>query len=123
MVVFKLDRISRKLADGIQVLCDWLEGGIRVVTVDGHDFKGATGKFIASVLFSVSEMEQHNRRERQAIGIANAKANGVYIGRKPGSTKAKPSKAKQLKERGFSVIEIAKQLGVKRATVYRYLSA
>jgi DNA invertase Pin-like site-specific DNA recombinase len=32
-VVYKLDRLSRKLRDGINVLCDWCERGLRVVSV------------------------------------------------------------------------------------------
>ena len=52
------------------------------------DFAGPAGKMIASVLFAVAEMEQQTRRERQAAGIAVAKRNGVYQGRKAGSLKA-----------------------------------
>ena len=50
-------------------------------------FVGLTYGF-GSVLFAVAEMEQETRRERQAAGIAIAKRNGVYQGRKAGSLKA-----------------------------------
>jgi DNA invertase Pin-like site-specific DNA recombinase len=122
ILVFKLDRISGKLVDGIQTLCQWLEHGVRLVSVtQGHDFSGTTGKLIASVLFSVSEMEQETRRERQAAGIAIAKEQGKYTGRQPGSTKANPSRAKQLRAQGLSAVEIATAMGVSRAAAYRYL--
>jgi hypothetical protein len=55
---------------------------------------------IASVLFAVAEMEQQTRRERQAAGIAVAKRNGVYQGRKPqGGCRPRSCVAKQGLER------------------------
>ncbi len=42
-------------------------------------------------------MEQEVRKERQAAGIAAAKERGVYSGRKQGTTKAKPERAKALR--------------------------
>lgn len=122
VVVWKLDRLSRKLQDGINTLCDWCEKGLRVVSVTQQlDFAGAAGKLIASVLFAVAEMETETRRERQAAGIEAAKARGAYAGRKPGSTKATPAEVVEMKARGMSVPEIAKVLGVARQSVYRYL--
>lgn len=126
IVVYKLDRISRKLADGITVLSDWLDKGIRFVAVTQQfDFSGALGKTIAALLFGVAEMEQETRRERQADGIRAAKAKGVYKGRKPGATKkgVQPRRAKKLKDKGLTIKEIATALGVSRPTVYRYLES
>jgi DNA invertase Pin-like site-specific DNA recombinase len=123
IVVFRLDRISRSLQDGINTLCEWLNCGVRLVATSQQlDFNGTTGKLIASVLFAVAEMEQSTRRERQAAGIAAAKAAGVYLGRKAGSTKAAPSRASQLRERGLNDDEIAAALKVTRRTVQRYLN-
>ena len=112
------------MANGIGVLSDWLSKGIRFVSVtQGFDFAGTIGKMIAALLFGVAEMEQETRRERQAAGIGVAKQNGVYTGRKSGTTKAKPDRAKQLRHRGLSVAEIAKSLGVSTRSVHRYLKA
>ncbi|MFZ1934353.1 MAG: recombinase family protein [Thermoguttaceae bacterium] len=123
VVVWKLDRLSRSLRDGINTLCDWLASGVRVVSVTQQlDFSGTTGKLIASVLFAVAEMEQQTRRERQAVGIAVAKQEGKYKGRKPGTLKAVPSRARQLRKQGFTDGEIASALTVTRRTVQRYLN-
>ncbi len=122
VVVYKLDRLSRSLSDGIATLTDWLEKGIRVVSITQQlDFAGATGKLIASVLFAVAEMEQETRRERQAAGIAAAKEEGKYGGRKAGTTKEKPTRAKRLRENGLTYKEIANAMDVSTQTVRRYL--
>lgn len=127
VVVWKLDRLSRSLKDGINTLCDWCERGIRLVSVTQQlDFNGAAGKLIASVLFAVAAMEQETRRERQAAGIAAAKERGgVYTGRPAGATKAgiDPLRAVQLREQGLTQSEIAKSLGVSVSSVQRYLKA
>lgn len=122
IVVYKLDRLSRKMRDGINTLSDWCERGIRVVaTSQMIDFNGTIGKMLAAVLLGVAEMEQETRRERQAAGIAAAKERGIYQGRKAGTTKGKPDRAKKLAERGLTQQEIATALGVSRRTVVRYL--
>ncbi len=122
IVVYKLDRISRTLQDGINVLADWCKAGVRVVSTSQQlDFSGSTGQLIAAVLFAVAQMEQETRRERQAVGIAAARARGVYMGRKAGATKSTPQEAGRLRARGFTDSEIAKQLSVSRRTVQRYL--
>ena len=65
IVVYKLDRLSRSLRDGLNVLCDWCERGLRVVSVTQQiDFNGTVGKMLAAVLLGVAEMEQETRRER-----------------------------------------------------------
>lgn len=122
VVVWRLDRLSRNLRDGINVLADWCGRGLRVVSVTQQiDFNGSLGTMLAAVLLGVAEMEQETRRERQAAGIAAAKRRGIYIGRKPGTTKAKPERAAELRDRGLNDSEIAQSLGVSRRTVQRYL--
>jgi DNA invertase Pin-like site-specific DNA recombinase len=124
VVVYKLDRLSRSLRDGINVLCDWCDRGLRVVAVSqAIDFNGTLGKMLASVLLGVAEMEQETRRERQAAGIAAAKKAGVYLGRRPGTQKADPQRASELRAKGLTVAEIGKALGVGRNTVFVYLRA
>jgi DNA invertase Pin-like site-specific DNA recombinase len=121
IVVYKLDRLSRSLRDGINVLTDWCDEGLRVVSVTQQiDFNGAVGKLLAAVLLGIAEMEQETRRERQAAGIDVAKKAGKYRGRVTGTTKAKPERAAMLRKQGLSTEEIAKSLGVSRNTVFVY---
>ena len=124
VVVWKLDRLSRNLREGINVLADWCDRGLRVVSITQQiDFNGALGKMLAAVLLGVAEMEQETRRERQAAGIAAAKERGnVYTGRIAGTTKAKPNRALELRNKGLNDSEIATAMGISRRTVQRYLN-
>lgn len=129
VVVVRLDRVSRKLREGLDAITGWLEQGIRFVsTSQQFDFRGSAGKLILAVLLGVAEMEQTIRKERQRAGIEAAKARGVYKGRKPGArgkrtvaNKANAERAKELKQQGLKVAEIARSLGVSRPTIYAWL--
>lgn len=124
VVTWRLDRLSRTQRDGINLLANWCDAGVRVVAITQQlDLSGATGRLIAGVLFAVAEMELETMKERQRVGIDAAKERGVYKGRKPGTTKAKPLRARKLRENGLTHREIATALGVSRNTVIRYLSA
>jgi len=123
VVVWKLDRISRRQRDGINVLAEWCERGVRVVSVTQQiDLSGAVGRMVASVMFGLAEIELEYRKERQAAGIRVARKEGVYTGRQKGTTKAKPERARALKNQGLNVAEIANAMAVSKRTVFRYLS-
>jgi DNA invertase Pin-like site-specific DNA recombinase len=67
-----------------------------------------------------AEFETNLRRERQLEGIANAKARGVYKGRK---ASIDPGKIKQMTADGMGPSAIAKTLKIGRASVYRALTS
>lgn len=122
LVCWKLDRISRSLLDGVKLIGDLAQRGVRVVSITQHiDFGGLTGQLIASLLFGLAEMELAHLKERQAAGIKVAKANGKYKGRKPGSKKGNPDRARALRAKGLTDREIATALNISIPTVYRYL--
>jgi DNA invertase Pin-like site-specific DNA recombinase len=78
----------------------------------------AAGKCFLDMLGVFAEFETNLRRERQLEGIAKAKAAGVYKGRKPTISGAE---IRKLKKDGLGATEIAKRLGIGRASVYRAL--
>jgi DNA invertase Pin-like site-specific DNA recombinase len=122
VIVWKLDRISRRLRDGINLLSEWCEKGIRVVVITQQiDLSGTVGRMVASVLFGLAEIELEYRRERQAAGISVAKARGIYRGRVRCSFKSKPHRAVELRARGLTPKEIATALAVSERTAFRYL--
>jgi DNA invertase Pin-like site-specific DNA recombinase len=122
VVVWKLDRISRKLRDGINIMAEWCDKGVRVISVTQNiDLNGAMGRMLASVMFGLAEIEMEYRRERQAAGIAVAKKKGIYKGRQKGTTKSNPDRAKELKARGLKIEEIANAMNLSKRTILRYL--
>ena len=124
VIVWKLDRISRRLKDGINLLSDWCSKDVRVVSItQAIDLSGAVGRMIAAVLLGLAEIELEFRQQRQMAGIEVARERGVYKGRKKGTTKAAPVRAQELRLKGFKIAEIANALGTSTRTVQRYLRA
>ena len=84
------------------------------------DTTSAAGKAFLDMLGVFAEFETNLRKERQAEGIAKAKAAGVYKGRPPSID---VTKIRDMKKKGFGASEIAKALKIGRASVYRALEA
>jgi DNA invertase Pin-like site-specific DNA recombinase len=73
-----------------------------------------------NMLGSIAQFERELMLERQREGIAKAKTEGKYKGRKP-TARAKGSEVKQLRLEGIGPTAIAKRLNISRASVYRAL--
>lgn len=124
VVFWDFDRISRSLKDGINTLHQWCSSGVRVICITNQlDLSGTIGQIIASVMFGLAQIGLEGNKKAQKRGIEAAKKEGVYTGRKPGTTKATPARARQLKAQGLTVKEISTALGVSDRTVWRYLKA
>ncbi|MGA2034003.1 MAG: recombinase family protein [Thermoguttaceae bacterium] len=124
VIVWKLDRLSRRLRDGVNVLADWCERGLKiVVNTQQIEPNGAVGRMIAALLLGLAEIELEYGQERQTAGMEVAKRKGIYKGRRKRTTKADPTRAMQLRERGLTVAEIATALGMAKRTVQRNLHA
>jgi DNA invertase Pin-like site-specific DNA recombinase len=119
LVVTRIDRLARSIGD-LQVIVRRIrEAGAQLAcTEQPVDTSTAAGKAFLDMLGVFAEFETNLRRERQAEGIAEAKAKGVYKGR-PATIKA--AKVAELKAEGLGASEIAKRLGISRASVYRVL--
>jgi DNA invertase Pin-like site-specific DNA recombinase len=124
VVVYSLDRLSRDAVDGMVLLADWLKRGVRLVVLTLQmDFSGEVGQMVAALLLHIAQMERTRIRERQAAGIAAAKASGKrWGGRKPGTgLKVSPARVLELRARGLTNAEIARACGVSVRTVIRTL--
>jgi len=84
------------------------------------DPKDAVQMLLVRCMAAIGQFERDRLAERRAYGIAKAKAEGKYKGRKP-TARAKAPEVLRLKERGFRPDEIAKQLEIGRASVFRIL--
>lgn len=121
LMVTKIDRLARSMKDLQDIVHSLKEVGAFLQATDQPiDTSTAAGKAFLDMLGVFAEFETNLRRERQMEGIAKAKAKGVYKGRKP-TARDKAEDVKTLKAEGLGATEIAKQLGIGRASVYRIL--
>ena len=128
VIVWKLDRLARNLRDGINVLADWCERGIRVVSITQQlDLSGSIGRIVAALLLGIAEMERENINERIRAGVAAAKRRGVKFGRPAWKTrpvrKIDPAEVKRLREDGVRMADIAHRLGASRQACYQALAS
>ena len=86
------------------------------------DTRTPHGKAFLGMLAVFAEFETNIRKERQLEGIAKAKQEGVYTGRKP-TAQAKRQEMEKLLAEGMSKPKIAKALGVSVASVYNVLKS
>ena len=75
---------------------------------------------LLTIMAAFAQLERDTMIERTRAGLIAAAANGG--GRPRRVDDADAAKARQLREKGIAASDIAKMLGVSRATVYRYLS-
>lgn len=121
LVVTKLDRLARSVPHMWEIVKRLQGKGVdlRIVNL-GIDTGTPTGKLMLSVLGGVAEFERDMMLERQREGIAKAKAEGKYKGRKP-TARAKTAEIKALAESGMSMGAIAAKLGIGKGSVHRVL--
>jgi DNA invertase Pin-like site-specific DNA recombinase len=108
-------------------LVDKLEANgvaLRILDFSGNavDTRGATGRLMLNMFAAMAQFEREIMLERQREGIAKAKAEGRYKGRKP-TARARAEDAVQMFRNGKRVAHIAKDLGIGRGSVYRALEA
>ena len=124
VVVWKLDRLGRDLAHILKTVKAMTERGVTLVSVtDGIDSSTAAGRMMIGVLGSLAEYERELMKERTALKRAASRAHGTRFGRPRKVTDADHlATARRMKADGHTARDIAKFLGVGRATVYRYLN-
>ena len=121
LIVTKIDRLSRSLRD-LQHLVNQLQvkGVDLKATEQPIDTSNAEGKAFLNMLGVFAEFETNLRKERQLEGIAKAKAEGKYKGRKQ-TARAKTAEVIKLTQLGHSRNNIAKELKIGIASVHRIL--
>ncbi|EIM27192.1 recombinase family protein [Microvirga lotononidis] len=123
LIVTKLDRLARSVADLVEITKQLEAKGasLRVLNLN-LDTETPTGKLMLNLLGSIAQFERELMLERQREGIAKAKSEGKYKGRKP-TAKAKMEDVLRLVENGLSREQVAKELGIGVASVYRVLAS
>lgn len=128
LVVASIDRLARSLVDLRTIIDQITEKGAAVRFIKEGLVFSATDQdpratLMLGILGSFAEFERSIIRERQAEGIALAKKAGKYSGRKKALSPAQVKQARDRIDAGESKTAVAQDLGVGRATLYRYLMA
>lgn len=119
IMVTRIDRLARSIADLAGIVNRMEAAGVALKVIEQPvETSTAAGRCFLQMLGIFAEFETAIRRDRQIEGIARAKKEGVYRGRK---SSIDPERVKALAAGGMGATAIAKELNVGRASVYRLL--
>ena len=125
LVVTKLDRLARSVRHLGEIIDQINEAKASLVILDmggtAIDTSSSTGKLILNVMSSVAQFEREMMLERQREGIAKAKSEGKYKGRKP-TARAKADMVLLAKTQGVPAAQIMRDLGISKSSYYRIVS-
>ncbi|MFE5589510.1 recombinase family protein [Streptomyces sp. NPDC056549] len=129
LVITKLDRLGRSLKHLLEVSAELEARTVDLVVLDqGLDTSTPVGRFMFQILGAVAEFERSLNVERTMDGLASARAKGKVGGRKSALTPSQVRHARFMRDERdedgrprHTVQEIADELGVGRATIYRAL--
>jgi DNA invertase Pin-like site-specific DNA recombinase len=122
LVVTKLDRLARSIPDLVRITetLEEKQATLRILAMN-LDTNTPTGRLLLNLVGSVAQFEREIMLERQREGVAKAKAEGKYRGRAP-TARAKSADVIAKFKADQRPTEIAKLVGIGRASVYRILS-
>jgi putative DNA-invertase from lambdoid prophage Rac len=122
VLVWRLDRWGRSLADLVVTLKELAELGVGFVSLtEALDLTTPTGRAMASLLSVFAEFEHEILRERIRAGIAEARLQGKHLGR-PVTVGKMAGQIRKLYRGGVSKAEIARRLDIGRTSVRRILA-
>ena len=122
LVVVRIDRLGRSLADLVAVLDDLGRRGVAFRSLtEGLDTTTPMGRMVYQLAAAFAEYERVLISERTRAGLATARARGARIGRPPALTDEQRAIAHQLHDHGCNKAAIARILGVSRSTIRRAL--
>src|SRR5947209_5522826 len=118
VVVYRYDRFARSLRQLVLALEEFRALGVDFISLhEGVDTSTPNGRLVFGIFASIAEFERELIRERVRSGIAVARAQGKRIGRPRQPVDA--ARVAELRTRGWSWAEIAREMGVGLGTVHR----
>jgi len=124
VVVWKLDRLGRDLADLIQIISDFESQGIEFESLtEKIDTSTASGRMMRGFFALMADYERDRIKERTLAGLNAARARGRVGGRRPtlGAKDVREIKI-LLADPLTTVTDVAARFNVSRTTIYKYLS-
>jgi DNA invertase Pin-like site-specific DNA recombinase len=125
LTVWRLGRLGRSLSDLVMIVNALEKRGVVLESLSEQiDTSSASGKLIFHVFASMAEFERNVIRERPQAGLAAARARGRKGGRKPKLNDVGIRQIRaMLKDPAVKVMDIAKQYGVARTTIFNAVGA
>lgn len=120
VIVESISRFARNTRDLLEMVEKLSAKGVEFVSKkEAIDTTTPTGKFMLTVFGAVAELEREYILQRQREGIAIAKANGVYKGRKPIQPPEFEKVMTRWQRREITADEAMRQMGMSKSTFYR----
>jgi DNA invertase Pin-like site-specific DNA recombinase len=122
LVVTKLDRLARSIPDLVRIIqaLEEKQATLRILAMN-LDTNTPTGRLLLNLVGSVAQFEREIMLERQREGVARARMEGKYRGRAP-TARAKSDEVIAKFKASQRPTDIAKSIGIGRASVYRILN-
>ncbi len=116
--IHDFSRLARSTTDLLELVEKFKQKGITLVSnKENIDTSTPTGKLMLTMIAAINEFERANLLERQREGIAIAKRNGVYKGRKPIEIPDFEQHYNRYLHREINKTNLVKLLGISRATL------
>jgi DNA invertase Pin-like site-specific DNA recombinase len=123
-IVWKLDRLGRSVKQLVDLVSGFEREGVNFVSItDSIDTSTPGGRFFFHIMASLAEMERELIVERTRASLAAAERLGRRGGRRRVMTDSKVESARRLLSSGAAPRDVAADLGVSIATLYRWLPA
>lgn len=120
VIVESISRFARNTKDLLELVEQLTDKGVEFVSKkEAIDTMTPTGKFMLTVFGAVAELEREYTLQRQAEGIAIAKSNGVYKGRKPITCPEFDTVVAAWRSGEITAVAAMQKLGLKPSTFYR----
>ena len=122
LIVESISRFARNTRDLLSLVAKLQEMDVAFVSLkENIDTQTAQGRFMLTIFAACAELEREQILERQAEGIALAKAQGKYKGRAPVKYDMDALKAacREWREGKITAVEAMRRTGLKRNTFYR----
>ena len=122
LVVWKLDRLGRTVKQLVDLVEELEAKRIQFKSLkDNIDTTNSAGRFFFHVMASLAQMERELIAERTKAGLEVARKLGRTGGRPRAMTDGKIRSAKKLLKSGMLPRDVAENLGISLATLYRWI--